>query len=159
MNWEDSQVRFITKVVRSHDRALFARRSRLGHIDIMRRATRAEAFAVGSDVVVNFKESPQLVFSLTDNWTANGKPVNWGSEVVLQRLQKIDAWNRADFLRELEEQDRKAKESADRDRKNRDEAFLYDMHGQFKETFKDVRVANMDKTEKRRRRFEQRLNK
>lgn len=157
MNWVDSEVRFMTKVVRAHDRKLFAERSRLGHINIFRQSYRTEVYEVDGCTVTNLKRNPQLICALTDNWTANGNPVRWGAEPVLAHLREIDAWNRADFLESLERQEEKARESADRDRRNRDEAWASEARPIFKEAFKDIRVANMDKTEKRRQRLEKKL--
>jgi len=158
MSWSDSQVLFMNKVVKAHDRDLFAERSHLGHINIMRKAKVAEPVIVDDNLaLVNVRESGQFVFALTLYWTSSPPPREWGAEVVLSRLKQHDAWNNERLLRELEEAEEKAKESKEREIKNKNEAWLADNHSRFKKAFSDVRVANMDKTERRRRRFEQRL--
>lgn len=159
MSWADSQVLFINKVVRAHDRDLFAERSRLGHINIMRKAKRTETVEIDENTsLAVLKDSAQFVFALTENWTVGSRPVDWGAEVVLDRLKQHDAWNNERLLKELEEAEEKALESKKRDLKNQNEAWLSDNHSMFKKTFSDVRVANMDKSERRRRRYEQRIN-
>jgi hypothetical protein len=157
-NWVDSQVYFLTKVVRSHDRDLFAERSHLGHINIMRKSKRVElAYSDESQVLQVYKETAQLVFPLTENWTVGSRPVDWGSEVVLNRLKQHDSWNNERLLKEIEESEEKARVSKERDRRNQDEAWLADNHSKFKKSFSDVRVANFDKSERRRRRYEKNL--
>lgn len=157
-HWSDSQVRFITRVVRSHDRDLFAERSHLGHVRIMRKAYRAVAYDMGdgNNLIYN-EDSPQFIFALTDNWTANGKPRDWGALVVLERLKKHDSWNNEALLAELEKEEEQAEAVKEKDFKNSNEAWLADNHKKFKESFKDVRIANFDKSDRRRRKFDARM--
>lgn len=157
-NWADSEVRFINRTVRAHDRDLFAERSHLGYIRIMRRSYQAVAYDMGGgDVIVDHQYSPQFVFALTDDWTANGSPRDWGAMVVLDRLRKHDAWNNEALFAELEKEEKEAEERKERDFKNSNEAWLADQHSTFKEAFKDVRIANFDKSDRRRRKFEKRM--
>ena len=81
----------------------------------------------------------------------------WGGEVVLQRLKKHDIHNNRQLFDEIEDRIHKVKESKDRDMKNKTEAWLADNHSKFKKSWSDVRVANMDMTERRRRRYESRI--
>lgn len=156
MNWIDSEVRFLNRVVKAHDRKLYCERSHLGHIKLMREAYYGFPHDVDGHVVYFLKRRDQFIFALTDDWTVGGKPVSWGSQVVLDRLQKHDAWNRS-VLKELEEQDQKREESKDRARRNQNEAWAYEAHAKFKKQFSDIRTANMDKSDRRRRNFEKRM--
>jgi hypothetical protein len=80
--------------------------------------------------------------------------VDWGAEVVLNRLKQHDAWNNEQLLLELEKAEQKARESKERDLKNKNEAWLSDNHSRFKKAFSDIRTANFDKSDRRKRRFE-----
>lgn len=155
----DSYSRYITKVVKAHDRELYARRSHLGHVSVYRNTRKAELVSHDNDgfKLYNIVNRPQHIFALTDNWTANGKPVEWGGEVVLQRLQKYDCWNR-DAVGEIVDKLEKAEEIKKKDFRNNTEAFFSDKRHVFKDAFKDIRTANMDKSEKRRRNREKKLN-
>lgn len=158
-NWTDSQVRFIDRTVKAHDRDLFAERSHVGYIRVMRKACKFEQYDMGNgDVLSVQKDSPQLVFCLTDTWTANGKPIDWGALVVLDRLKKHDVWNNEALFAELEREEEEEERRQERNIMNSTEAFLSESHKDFKETFKDVRTCNFDKTDRRRRKYEKRMN-
>lgn len=158
MQWSDSELRFINKVVKAHDRDLFAERSHLGHIRIMRKSKRSEVFLAADNTVMSvYRDAPQFVCALTDDWTANGSPVSWGSEVVVNRLKKHDVWNNEALFADIEKEQQRAEESREKDLRNKNEAWLSDNHGLFKKAFNDVRVANFDKSERRRRRFDKNL--
>lgn len=154
----DSYTRYITKVVKAHDRELYARRSHLGHVSIFRKAKRWDL--AGQDSTgkfFNLVDAPHHVFALTDNWSVNGKPRTWGGEVVLRRLQKLDSWNREQVVDEIIDQMEEADRIKQKDFRNQTEAFFADKHSVFKEAFKDIRTSGMDMSERKRRRREKKL--
>ena len=122
----------INRVIKAYDRLLFAGEAKLGRIDIMRKSQ--------FDVT-----PPHYLFSLTDNWRANGMPRDWGLEVILNRLKAHDLWRDDTFVERWIAQHEKDEESKERDRRNSIEAFFYDFRSQFKKTFSDVNTANMKK--------------
>jgi len=93
---------------------------------------------------------PHYVFSLTDNWTLTGKPVEWGSEPILARLKAMDLWNSGVGLEEMFEHNDKVELSKERARKNNIESFLLDFRRQFAKTFDGVNTANLKKIDKRK---------
>lgn len=158
MHWTDSQVRFMTKVVKAHDRDLFAERSHLGYIRIMRKSCRHEVYDMGDGaVLVAQRDSSQFVCALTDDWSAGGRPVEWGALVVLERIKKHDVWNNEALFAELEKEEEQRVERQERDLKNKNEAWLADQHQNFRKAFSDIRIANFDKSDRRRRKFEKRM--
>lgn len=74
---------------------------------------------------------PHLIFSLTDTWTPEGTPVDWGVEPVIARLRAIDLWNSGITADQIIEEHQKAKESEAKDFRNNVESFLLDFRRQF----------------------------
>jgi len=137
----DAYCSLINRVAKGHDKDLSATRSHLGMVVINRRAT------VGAP--------SQQVFALTDNWTVNGKPREWGAEVVLQRLKQHDMATNIRFMAELDAREERLAEQKQRDLENKNEAWAYENHKMFKDAFKDTLTHGMDMSDRRRRRFEE----
>lgn len=152
---EDSRTKYISRIVRRHDRDLFARRNRQGQVLVLRRSKRMDlAYKNETQKIYLVQESPQYVFALTDNWNTTGRPIDWGGEVVLKRLKEHDTQANEALLEELEKADTKASEAKEKEFKTQTEDWLADNHSKFKRAFSDVRVSDMDRSEKRRKRFE-----
>lgn len=150
--WQDSKVKFFSRLVKAHDYALYAERNHLGIICIYRRSKRLEfVFADESTSYYMTKDSPQFVCAITDNWKTNGKPREWGSDVVLNYIRKHDGWTNESWLEDMEAHNDKIKKSEQRSFRNETEAFFSDTRSRFKRDFNDVRTCNLDKSEKRRR--------
>lgn len=127
----------ISKLVKSYDPELRAECLMFPRIDIYRQCR-------------NKTSPPYYVFSLTDNWTLTGKPVEWGSEPILARLKAMDLWNSGVGLEEVLEHNEQVDLSRERARKNNIESFLYEFRSQFSKTFSDVNTANMKKIDRRK---------
>ena len=98
-----------------------------------------------------FRPDHHFVTALTDIWTIRGKPVDWGLEPIMKRLDSLDLWRR-DIVSDIEEQERKREESNARDRMTKNEAFLSDFRSQFAKATSDINTANMNKTDPRKKR-------
>ena len=127
----------ITRLVKTYDPDLRAQCLMFPRIDIYRQRR-------------DKTSPPYYVFSLTDNWTLTGKPVEWGSEPILARLKAMDLWNNGIGLEQAIEHNTKLEESKERDRKNSIESFLLDFRRQFAKTFDGVNTANLKKIDKRK---------
>lgn len=150
--WQDSKVKFINRVLREHDYELYCQRNQNGVIVVYRRGKRFVPFLDdGAATWFTTEESPQFVCALTDNWKTNGKPRDWGADRVVSYVKEHDLWNQEDFFKKMEAHNEKVDESNRRDFLNTAESFFSDTRSLFKKDFSDIRTANMDKTEKRRR--------
>lgn len=118
--------------LKNYDSCLYAQESRLGRIDIYRKSKYGGAL-------------PHLVMSLTDNWNHTGKPVDYGSLVIMDRIRAMDLWRDDGFVENYIKNHEKAKESADRDRKNNIESFLYDFRSQFHKATNDINTSTLEK--------------
>lgn len=101
--------------------------------------------------LLNLREGKDLVFALTDNWTAKGTPRLWGFETVLCRIRELDAWEHQDLLEKIDAENTKVDESNRRALKNEMEAFWSHNRDRFKEAFKDTLTHGLSKDEPRKR--------
>lgn len=139
----------VTKFIKLHDSKLSAERNSEGNLCIYREGSRVEWFDLEGTSIGFVRSTPHLIMALTHNWHVLGRPVEWGLDVILQRLQAIDLWNR-DLAGECEQQDVKRKERIARDASSKHEDFLREFKRPFAETFKDINVASLKKIDKRR---------
>lgn len=120
------------KALKAHDSLLFLQETKPGRFDVYRKSQ------TGAN-------PPHFIFPLTDTWKPDGKPVDWGIEVVLNRLKAHDMWNDKSFIATLPELHEKEAESKDRARRNDIESFLYDFRSQFHRATSDINTSLMDK--------------
>ena len=83
-------------------------------------------------------EPPAYLISLTDNWKSSGQPVEWGLDIIWNKLSAMDMWRDPGFIEAFLKENEKVEESEERARKNSQESFLYDFASQFKKTFSDT---------------------
>lgn len=79
----------LNKEVNGYDSALYATRASNGMIQVYRKPTKSVANLYDAD---DFNPNPLLILCLTDTWTIQGKPVEWGLEPVMERLRSMDQW-------------------------------------------------------------------
>jgi len=132
----DGRTRSVNRVVQGYDKDLVAQRERNGAIHIYRKTGRS------SDPLV-------FITALTDTWTASGKPVEWGLEVVRNRLIAHDLWKDETVVDRLEKEQMAAQESAERDRMNSIEAFLYEFRRSFARATNDINTSALAKVDRR----------
>ena len=135
------------------DRELFAQRNE-HTVQVFRRGTAWESFDFMGGRLHYSRPSPHYVFSLTHNWQANGRPVDWGIEPILGRLREIDNHNR-DVLSDLWEENEKRELLRKREAHNERKAAAYDMRRDFARAVNDVNTSTLAKTDLRRKKENQ----
>ena len=145
------RVERLTEEVQTHDRELIAQRMSHGRIGIFRKSYRYESYCLDDMNLTYARPSNHLIFTLSHDWTANGRPVDWGIEPIMARLRAIDLWNNESMVEDMIKGYEKDQESADRDRDNSMESFLLDFRRQFQKTFNDFNTSGM-KTDNRSKR-------
>jgi hypothetical protein len=132
-----SRVAQITRAVRRYDKELFAKKLRepFGSIGVYRKD----------------KSGPSFVFALTENWTINAPPREWGIEPVIARLRAMDLWTVETAFDRFDRQEKKSEEQKERNRKHNVESFLHEFRGEFKKTFAGVNTSLMNKIDRRKR--------
>ena len=141
----------VSRFIKSHDDKLFAERNSEGKLCIYRKGQTVEWYELNRDSYGFVRSTPHFIMALTHNWHVLGKPVDWGLDVILQRLQSIDLWNR-DLASEQERMYDENKEKLRRQSANTHEDFLRESKSTFQSAFKDINTANFRKIDKRKTR-------
>lgn len=138
--------RILTRNLRRYDANLYAKRNSKGTMCIWCNHKRYEPFTYKKGVSLKvLKVDPYLVMALTDTWSVSGKPVEWGIDVVINRLKAQDILKNPNIFKDMDELDEKVEESKQRDMSNTIESFLYDFRSQFKKTFNDINISSLKK--------------
>lgn len=131
------RIKSLNRILKSYDRELYAQCTKLPRIDVYRRNR-------------DGLSAPHFVFALTDNWSVSGRPVEWGLEVVIQRLKAIDLWNNGETFEDLEKQYEKKAEQGQKNLKNDIESFLGEFRHQFARATDGINTGTMDKKTSRK---------
>lgn len=127
-----TSVKALTRALKSHDAELFAQETKPGRVDVYR-ANRM------------FMHPPHYVFSLTEDWTVNSRPVPWGIDVVVNRIKAHDLWRDDQFVERLLKDQEKAAESEDRAFRNNVEGFLSEFRSQFHKATNGINTSTLNK--------------
>lgn len=134
----------VNAFVKRYDPELFCE-DRDGKLCVLRKSQRIESYEFDEKIYSFVRPAPYLIFALTSDWTLYSESKDWGLEVIRERLQKIDSWNR-DVAREILEAKEKKDKSLDRDLDNHLESYLKDHRREFARTTNDVLTHSLDKT-------------
>lgn len=140
----DSQTRRVyLEVSRFCDR-LTARRESTGAIHVYEKTVGWEPFYFNDQKFLIVRPNYELVFPLTHNWRVDGKPIEYGLEVVLDRLKQHDIHVRDKFLEEIRQQNEKIDEARKKDRRNRDYDYAKeDLSWHLKKSMKDYNLSTV----------------
>jgi hypothetical protein len=143
----DSAVRRYTKALSEYHSELYAKRNGDGVIMVLQKGFRYIPYEIDDTIVHVASSSPTYVFAITDTWTTQGRPVDWGLDQVVRKAKDCDYRSRENLLKELEEVEEKADKSKAREFKNHAEAFFSDTRSAFKKATSDILTHSMSKTE------------
>lgn len=133
----NSWAKRVDSEVKRHDSKLFVQETKPGRYDLYRKSQ------AGGHL-------PHFIFALTDDWSPKGVPVQYGIDVVVNRVKAFDLWRDDTFIERWIKENDKHEESRARARRNSIESFLYDFRRQFAKANDSVNTANMDKKEYRK---------
>jgi hypothetical protein len=140
---------YITSEIKKLDHKLFCEREADLFI-VKRKKWVPRAFELEDGSTLTYLvERPHNILYLTHNWSLKGKPVDWGVDQVITRLNAIDTTKR-DIFREVDKNNQKLDESQERDMRNEIEAWAYDSHSAFKKDFSQINTSTVEKKDLRR---------
>jgi hypothetical protein len=146
----DTYVRNLNREFKWFDSDLFAKRDN-GKVQVYRKKFRFLPWEYEGQTLLYQVSTPTLVFSLTDNWSVNGEPAEWGIEPILARLRSIDLINNPELSEWLFKQYEKSEESKERDFHNFSESFAKYYRRAFANTFNEINTSTMEKNDSRRK--------
>lgn len=141
----DYETKRADKLVKRFDKNLKAIRNKDGIIQICQNVYKWSPVDIGPFSVLYPVTENHYVFSLTDTWGAQGKGVSWGFEPIYQKMREISLDRRDQMFNEIEKQNELAQRSKELAQKSRFEDIARETRDIYKNTFKDVNTANMDK--------------
>lgn len=132
----------ITEVVRNYDRDLFAEKDEYSGLTwIKRKAKKWVNYNIDNDIYRYLVDDVQFVFPLTETWSVHGKPVEWGLDVIRNKLVSNDLWNNPHFMEEFERSADREQETKRKDFQNSVESFLYESRSIFKKGFDHINTS------------------
>lgn len=139
----DYRLSKINRALKDYDRQLYAVRAKSGAALVMRSADRIEATMLGHVDIDNLRPNPQFIFALTDNWKANGNPVECGIERMMFMLRSFDTWSSAETFESMVE--RREREARDKERQESNErrAMAMDMRREFAKATNDINTSSL----------------
>jgi len=150
----DSEVTRLQRIFKRFDKDLTVRRSPDGVARLIQKIKKLKGFDVDGLTIYCPVEEEHLIFSFTDDFSAKGKPVEWGHEPLFHKMRQIALDRRDALFRELEEESKKKEEKKDRDQFAKFEDIAHETRDIYKKTFSDVLTHSMDKSKDPRRRLE-----
>jgi hypothetical protein len=154
----DSYQRRVHKLVNEFDKNLVCRRGPDGVPRVIQQVTDWTLFDLDGTTVAYPVTKDHLVFSLTDNWSGKGKPVEWGLEPIFQKLREISIERRDAQIRELEDEQRKAEELKEKRAMSKFEDIALETRDIYKKTFSDTLLHSVDMKNDVRRKIERKQN-
>jgi hypothetical protein len=146
--------RYIQRYIKTYDRDLFVDHDARGNLCVLRRRFRYDHFNVDGCTLLYGRPDPEFVFALTNTWAQRGQPINWGPEVVLARLRKIDFWDNHRYFEEMERQNELVDEGRKKDFRNKCESMASEWRTAFKKGFDWVNTSTLDKKLDPRRKYD-----
>ena len=141
-----------TRALKRYDSDLYAGRTKDGLPCVFRKFKCYEFVCEWEgNILLNLKDNRQFVFALTDNWTAMGKPRDWGIDFVLEKIKSVDALANERFFEEMDAHNEKVDNSKKRALKNEMEAFWSHERRRFAKATDDILTHSLSKDEPRKR--------
>lgn len=138
----DSRVRSVDSLVKRYDGKLLARRDNKGVIHVYRKRAIADSFRYEDISYVHVFYVDDYVISLTDTWTHEGKPVEWGLEPIWQKFCQMDSWRDDTGFERFCKSREKHEQDKQRQLKNTLRAKAADMRKDFAKATNDLVVRH-----------------
>lgn len=136
----DSRTRTVNRLVKSYDEALMARRDGKGVIHVYRKKPRAACFEHNGIQYVHVFNVDDYIFSLTDTWKHEGRPVERGLEPIWQKISELDSWRDDTGYDEFAKRRERAEADKKRMRRNEFRARAADARRDFAKATNDIVV-------------------
>lgn len=141
-----------TRALKRYDRDLFAGRTKDGLPCVFRKSKRFEpVYEWEGGCLSTLIEDKQFVFAITDNWSAGGKPRDWGIDDVIGRVQSIDALANSKLFEEMDAGNDRIDQIKQKDLRNEMEGFWSYERRRFAKATDDILTHSLSHDEPRKR--------
>lgn len=147
----DVYVSRVTREVKSYSRDLYADRSPNGAVQIYRNKTRWESFEFNGATIHVSRNQPQLILNLTHDWSARGKPVEWGLEPIASRIREIDNHRDDTIYDRMIKENARLDEIKQQSKFNEMKAAAADCRREFAKATNDINTSSLEKVDGRRK--------
>lgn len=147
----DERVRRLSDLVQGYDRDLYAFRASNGMLQIHRKANRLEASDYNQEEPQLAHLNPQFILALTDTWTLDGQPVEWGLEPLMCKLKEMDSWRSDTEIKGLRRKRERAKEIQANSKRNESRAMAADLRRDFAKATNEINTSTLEKVDSRRK--------
>ncbi len=145
----EGRAKQLSRYLSEYDSKLYAK-ARYGRVDVLRIGERMVSYDLGEWTLTAPVREDHFVMALTHDWSVTGRPVDWGIEPLMARLQFSDLWRHdvaSDVIRAKERQEA----STDRELSNQTEAFWKDNRRAWAKNFDGVNRSNLSRPDRRYR--------
>lgn len=148
----------LTKTLKRYDRDLFAEAAHDGQVRVFRKVRHAVPVVECEDYrLLTLVDKKQFVIALTDTWTMQGNPRQWGSDFVLNKLREMDSQANERIFEEFERAEERREQSKRRSAKNELEGKASYYRRAFAKATDDILVHSLSKDEPTKRKKDRSL--
>jgi hypothetical protein len=144
------RVRSVNRLLKRQDTQLFATERADGCIIVWHRSEpwqRGDTRDAGELASLRI----QPIFALTNDWTLQGEPVEWGLEPLYWKLRDSDSNRDDSYFEEMVSTRLRDKELRFRAASNENKAIAADERRTFARAFNDINTSTLDKIDNRRK--------
>lgn len=136
----DARTRRLNEILKGYDDRLCVRMGASGIRRVYRERPVANSFVYGGKSYVFVKTAYDWVISLTDDWSDEGRPVDWGIEPLWRKFLQMDSWRDDTGYERFVERRRRYEQDQERFRRNEFRARAADARKDFAKATNDIVV-------------------
>ncbi len=95
--------------------------------------------------------NPQFILALTDTWTLQGQPVEWGLEPLAWKLREMDSWRSDQEIKGMRQERERLKGIQANSKRNDLRAQAADMRKDFARATNEINTSTLEKVDSRRK--------
>lgn len=138
------ELRRLNRELRKIDDRLYAKLN-LGRVCIFRTKKVYHKYSLddGSELFI-LKDVPLYIFALTEDWTMGTNSVDWGLDKILEKLWKIDSYNKESDVSKLEAKTKEQDAKSKKDFYNKTKDIVEEALPAFKKAFNDFNTSTLN---------------
>ncbi len=144
----DSELRTLTEILSRFDKDLFCKRTGDGVVRVYHDKQVWHPYDLDGETYFFPNSEPYHVFSLTETWGFNGRPAQYGTLPIWEKLKSIEDSERQ--MKEVMESEERVRARKEHQQKSFAEDMAYEMRDAVKKDSNDVLTHSLEKKDKQR---------